>query len=56
VRIKLIDHPELPALGAGESTISVIGGAMGNAIFDAVGRRLRTMPFTADRVRAALSA
>jgi nicotinate dehydrogenase subunit B len=56
VRIKLIDHPDLPALGAGESTISVIGGALGNAIFDAVGRRLRTIPFTADRVKAAMSA
>jgi nicotinate dehydrogenase subunit B len=55
VRIKLIDHPELPALGAGESTISVIGAAIGNAVFDAVGRRLRTIPFTSDRVKAALA-
>jgi nicotinate dehydrogenase subunit B len=55
VRIELIDHPDLPALGAGESTISVIGGAMGNAIFDAVGKRIRTLPFTADRVKAALA-
>jgi len=56
VRIELIDHPELPALGAGESTISVIGGAIGNALFDATGKRLRTLPFTPDRVRAALAA
>jgi CO/xanthine dehydrogenase Mo-binding subunit len=56
VRIELIDHPELPALGAGESTISVIGGAIGNAVFDAVGKRIRTLPFTADRVKAALAA
>lgn len=55
VRIELIDHPELPALGAGESTISVIGGAIGNAIHDATGRRLRTLPFTPDRVKAALA-
>jgi nicotinate dehydrogenase subunit B len=55
VRIELIDHPELPALGAGESTISVIGGAIGNAIFDATGKRLRTLPFTPDRVKAALA-
>lgn len=55
LRIKLIDHPDLPALGAGESTISVIGAAIGNAIFDAVGKRLRTMPFTPDRVKAALA-
>jgi nicotinate dehydrogenase subunit B len=55
VRIELIDHPELPALGAGESTISVIGGAIGNAVFDATGKRLRTLPFTPDRVKAALT-
>jgi CO/xanthine dehydrogenase Mo-binding subunit len=55
VRIELIDHPDLPALGAGESTISVIGGAIGNAVFDAVGKRIRTLPFTADRVKAALA-
>jgi nicotinate dehydrogenase subunit B len=55
VRIKLIDHPDLPALGAGESTISVIGGAIGNAIFDATGKRIRQLPFTADRVKAALT-
>jgi nicotinate dehydrogenase subunit B len=55
VRIKLIDHPDLPALGAGESTISVIAGAIGNAIFDATGKRIRTVPFTPERVKAALS-
>ncbi|HYW25008.1 MAG TPA: molybdopterin cofactor-binding domain-containing protein [Terriglobales bacterium] len=55
VRIELIDHPDLPALGAGESTISVIAGAMGNAIFDATGKRIRTLPFTPDRVKAALA-
>ncbi len=55
VRVKLIDHPDLPALGAGESTISVIAGAIGNAIFDATGKRLRQVPFTPERVKAALT-
>ena len=55
IRIKLIDHPDLPALGAGESTISVIAGAIGNAIFDATGKRIRTVPFTPERVKAALA-
>ena len=54
LRIKLIDHPDLPALGAGESTISVIAAAIGNAIFDATGKRIRTVPFTPERVKAAL--
>ncbi|HZV48677.1 MAG TPA: molybdopterin cofactor-binding domain-containing protein [Candidatus Dormibacteraeota bacterium] len=55
VRIELIDHPGLPALGAGEASISVIAGALGNAVFDATGARLRQVPFTPDRVKAALS-
>lgn len=54
LRIQLIDHPELPALGAGESTISVIGAAIANAIFDATGKRIRQIPFTPERVKAAL--
>lgn len=56
LKIQLIDHPELPALGAGESTISVIGGAIANAIFDATGKRIREIPFTPERVLAALKA
>jgi len=56
LRIELIDRPELPALGAGESTISVMAGAISNAVFDATGKRLREAPFTPARVKAALSA
>jgi CO/xanthine dehydrogenase Mo-binding subunit len=55
VKIELIDRPDLPALGAGEATISVIPGAFANAIFDATGKRARQIPFTAARVKAALS-
>lgn len=43
----------MPATGAGETAITVVAAAIGNAIFDAAGIRLREMPFTADRVRAA---
>ena len=55
VRIELIDRPDLPALGAGEAAISVIPAAIANAIWDATGKRLRQLPFTPTRVRAALS-
>lgn len=51
----LIDRPDKPPLGAGEPAIGAMGGAIGNAIFAAVGRRLRTLPFTPDRVKAALA-
>jgi nicotinate dehydrogenase subunit B len=43
------------ATGAGETAITVTPAAIGNAIFDATGARLRTLPFTAGRVKAALS-
>ncbi|MBO0685673.1 MAG: xanthine dehydrogenase family protein molybdopterin-binding subunit, partial [Candidatus Dormibacteraeota bacterium] len=41
LRIELIDRPDLPALGAGEAAISVIPGAIANAIWDATGKRVR---------------
>lgn len=44
------------ALGAGELSITVTPAAIGNAIFDATGARLRTLPFTPQRVKAALAA
>ena len=40
----------VPALGAGETSITVTPAAIGNAIFDATGARLRTIPFTPERV------
>jgi CO/xanthine dehydrogenase Mo-binding subunit len=45
----------VPATGAGETTITVTPAAIGNAIFDATGARLRNLPFTPERVIAALS-
>jgi nicotinate dehydrogenase subunit B len=56
IRIELVNRPNLPALGVGEAVISVIAGAIGNAIFDATGKRLHQLPFTPDRVKAALQA
>jgi nicotinate dehydrogenase subunit B len=44
------------ATGAGETAITVTPAAMGNAVFAAVGARLRTVPFTAERVRTAIKA
>lgn len=51
----LIDRPEAEATGAGETAITLVAAAIGNAIFDATGARLREVPFTSDRVQAALS-
>ena len=54
VDIVLINRPEKPALGAGEPSIVPVPGAIANAIFDAVGVRLREVPFTPQRVLRAL--
>jgi hypothetical protein len=45
----------VPATGAGETAITVTPAAIGNAIFDATGARVRELPFTPERVNAALS-
>jgi nicotinate dehydrogenase subunit B len=50
----LINRPDVPAMGAGETTITIVAAAVGNAIFDATGVRIREVPFTPERVRAAL--
>lgn len=51
-----IDQPNLRATGSGEPSVNPIGPAIGNAVFDAVGVRLRSMPMNAKRVKAALDA
>jgi nicotinate dehydrogenase subunit B len=52
----LLDRLDEEATGAGETSITVAAAAIGNAIFDATGARLRQIPFTAERVKAALAA
>ena len=49
----LIDRPDQEAMGAGETTITLIAAAVANAVFDATGARLREVPFTPARVIAA---
>jgi nicotinate dehydrogenase subunit B len=44
----------VPAIGAGETAITVTPASIGNAIFDATGGRLRDLPFTPERVGAAM--
>jgi nicotinate dehydrogenase subunit B len=54
VEIILIDHPDQPAAGAGEPATITTAAAIANAIFAATGARLREVPFTPKRMRAAL--
>ncbi|HJZ71668.1 MAG TPA: molybdopterin cofactor-binding domain-containing protein [Vicinamibacterales bacterium] len=55
VEVILIDRRDQPLLGAGEAATAPVAAALGNAVFDATGVRLRTVPFTAERVKAALA-
>lgn len=50
----LINRPDAEATGAGETTITLVAAAIGNAIFDATGARIRQIPFTPERVKTAL--
>jgi nicotinate dehydrogenase subunit B len=52
----LINRSDVEATGAGETAITIIAAAVGNAIFDATGVRVREVPFTAERIKAALAA
>ena len=52
----LIDRLQLPPLGAGEGSQAPAGAAIANAIFAATGRRVHEIPFTRERVLAALRA
>ena len=56
VDVVLIDRPGEPMWGAGEPTACSIPAAIANAVFNATGARLRTVPFTPERVLAALNA
>jgi CO/xanthine dehydrogenase Mo-binding subunit len=53
ISIELIDRPHEPPLGAGEAATTTVAAALANAVFDASGLRLRTVPFTPARVKAA---
>ena len=54
VDIVLINRPERASSGSGEPGIVPLFAAIGNAIFDAIGVRLREGPFTPQRMKAAL--
>jgi CO/xanthine dehydrogenase Mo-binding subunit len=51
----LINRTDAEACGAGETAITIVAAAVGNAIFDATGARVREVPFTAERIKAALA-
>jgi len=52
--IDLIDRPNERPWGAGEPAAAVVPSAISNAVFDATGVRLRSVPYTPDKVKAAM--
>ena len=56
LEIVLINRPDEPSLGAGEPATVTVAAAIANAVFAATRARLRRVPFTPERVRAALAA
>jgi CO/xanthine dehydrogenase Mo-binding subunit len=56
VDVVLINRPEMQPLGGGEPSIVPVPAAIANAVFDAIGVRLREIPFTPERVLSALKA
>jgi CO/xanthine dehydrogenase Mo-binding subunit len=54
IDIVLVDRPEEAPSGAAEMALGLVPAAIGNAVFDATGARLRRVPFTPERVKATL--
>jgi CO/xanthine dehydrogenase Mo-binding subunit len=55
IEVVLVNHPEIAPTGAGEPTIRVIPAAVANAFFEATGVRMRRVPLSPERVKAALA-
>ena len=55
IDVILLNRADQPIMGAGEAATAPVAAALANAVFDATGVRLRTAPFTPERVKAALA-
>ena len=53
IDVVVIDRPGMPPWGAGEPAAAIVPAAIANAVFDASGVRMRTIPFTPQRFKAA---
>ncbi len=56
VETVLIDHPDEPSVGVGEGMAGPTVAAIGNALANALGIRVRDLPFTPERIRKAIEA
>jgi len=54
VDVDIVSRPDCPAVGVGEAAQGPTAAAIANAVFDALGIRVRDLPLTAERIRAAI--
>jgi CO/xanthine dehydrogenase Mo-binding subunit len=54
VEVEVIQRPEIDPVGAGEAAHGPVTAAIANAVFDALGVRVRDLPITRDRIIAAM--
>jgi CO/xanthine dehydrogenase Mo-binding subunit len=55
IEVVLVDNPEMAPQGCGEPAVTVMGAVIANAIYDAIGVRLFTLPMTPTRIKEALA-
>ena len=55
IEVDLIDRPEMPSLGVGETAVGTTGAAIGNAVKRALGLRLVDLPLTRDAIQVAIN-
>ena len=54
--VHVIDRPDEPSVGAGEAAQGPVAAALANAVYDALGVRVRELPLTADTLLRAVHA
>jgi len=54
IEVELIQRPQMDPVGAGEAAHGPVTAAIANAVFDALGVRVRQLPITRDSLIAAM--
>ncbi len=55
IEVRIVENREMPPQGGGEPAITLMGGLIANAVYDAVGFRSYTLPITPERILEGLA-